>query len=83
MTDEHRKSYRGVLCSSCKEPIRVSARVIQVENEIAHDATNVPYSFAVRCKACEHEGVYTMDDVRTFEGEPRARRVRACSAGAN
>lgn len=35
-----------------------------------------PRSFVARCKSCISENVYTISEVRTFEGEPRTRPLK-------
>ena len=65
------KSYRGVTCIWCREPIAVPARVARLQNQLESEETNPPHSFIVRCKLCECENVYSIADVKTFEGSPR------------
>ena len=71
MTAELLKSYPGVTCLRCREPIAVSAKVVRLLDEIENRETNMPYTFVARCKLCEYECLYVISDVRTFEGEPR------------
>ncbi len=76
------KSYYGVSCIWCREPIPVSAKVASLREEIDHQETNTPHTFVARCKLCEYESVYAINGVEIFEGEPRKRTSRARAAGA-
>jgi hypothetical protein len=70
------KSYRGVSCHRCGDPIPVSAKVAALhENENAE--TDVPHTFIERCKLCEFEDVYLVSAIKTFEGEQRRSAARA------
>lgn len=81
MISELTKSYRGVLCSRCGEPIAVSAKIVSLQDEQEYRETNAPRAFALRCKLCESEGVYAINNVQGFDGEPRNRNWRARAAG--
>jgi hypothetical protein len=82
MIAEIMKTYSGVLCVQCGEPIPVSARVVSLQEEVMSKESYVPHAFNARCRSCEGENMYSVADVRVFEGEPRKRRSRARSAGA-
>ena len=58
------KSYRGVSCVRCREPIPVSAKVVSLQDEIAQGENNVPQTFSARCYLCEQESVYETKDLR-------------------
>ena len=83
MIAELRKSYRAVPCSRCNEPIPVPSRVVNLQDEIGQDETNVTHTFAARCKMCEFESVYAIREVQVFDGEPRkpTSKTRAARAG--
>jgi hypothetical protein len=82
MIAELMKSYPGVSCIWCSEPIPVSAKVASLRQESAHGETNSPYAFVARCKVCEYESVYAISGIEIFEGEPRKRTSKARAAGA-
>ena len=82
MITELAKTYRGVLCSRCNEPIPVSSKVARLQTEVEHSEESVARSFVARCKLCEYESVYTVEAIRTFDGEPRKRGRKARAARA-
>ena len=82
MIAELTKSYRGVSCVRCGEPIPVSPKVISLQDEIENRETNAPHAFIARCRLCEHESVYAIGEVHIFDGEPRKRISRSRAVGA-
>jgi hypothetical protein len=82
MIADLKKSYCGVLCIRCGEPIPVSARVASLQDELEYNETNAVHSFIVRCRLCECESRYSITEVRTFDGGPRKRSSKAKTAGA-
>jgi hypothetical protein len=73
------RNYRGVFCGRCREPIPVSSKVVRQQDEIENEVTKAPYTFPLRCRYCEQEGIYAISEVRKFDGEPRARTVHSHS----
>jgi hypothetical protein len=78
MTQEVTQSYRGVLCTSCKQAIPVPAIVASIEAE-SGDAEQPVRVFNLRCRACEKEQPYRTTDIVEFFGAPRV-RTRLSSA---
>jgi len=82
MIAELKINYRGVLCNRCNEPIPVPSKVISLQDEIEHRKTGTRGAFTVRCRLCEYEGVYSIQDIRSFDGEPRLRSLTWRTSGA-
>jgi hypothetical protein len=83
VTESTKRNYRGVFCGRCRAPIPVSSKVVRQEDEIENEELNAPYTFPLRCRHCEQEGIYAMSDVQKFDGEPRARAVRSPTVGGS
>jgi hypothetical protein len=66
-------TYPGVSCLRCGSLIPVSAKVVEIQDEIVRGKTGVPYAFLARCRMCEYESIYEIRGVQRFDGEPRAR----------
>jgi hypothetical protein len=73
-------SFPGVSCLRCGNAIPVSARIVEIQDDIARGRTGVPYAFRVRCRICEYETIYEIRNVRRFDGEPRKRTPRKRAA---
>jgi hypothetical protein len=92
MIDEAKQQYRGVLCLHCHQPIPLSSSTTlndtgfgeqQMSGSDAFTVRSLTVrsfterSFAMRCRACEGEGLYTGSDVIACDGTPRTTISRA------
>jgi hypothetical protein len=92
MIGEAKQQYRGVLCLHCHQPIPLSSSTAANEGGCGEQPTTdsgelivrslsvrsfTERSFAMRCRACEGEGLYTGSDVIACDGTPRTRISRA------
>jgi hypothetical protein len=76
------RSYRGVRCLSCRQPIPLPAILIKMDSTLTSKAPDSVHDhptrvFSLRCRACEREKPYRASDILDFEGEPRTRVSRA------
>jgi hypothetical protein len=72
------KTYRGVSCVTCAEPIAISSTLdaaLQDDVETWSDAAS-RRTFIARCSMCDNESRYSIADVRTFEGQLPKREWR-------
>ena len=74
------RSFPGVSCLRCGNPIPVSATIVDIQDDISNGGTDVPYAFRIRCRICEYETIYEVGKVQTFDGEPRKRGTRKRAA---
>jgi hypothetical protein len=84
MTQSH---YPGVLCSRCKERIRIPRSTAVLYEELSRGEVSAhedarSCAFTLRCKVCDGESVYGIEEVREFEGPPRSRNTKYKSARA-
>jgi hypothetical protein len=72
-----KQSYAGVVCRSCRQAIPLPAIVISKASEIENDPASRenPQScvFTLRCRACDKELPYRVNEIVDFEGAPRPR----------
>jgi hypothetical protein len=68
------QSYRGVLCSNCRQPIPLPAIIVRMELTSADvRAEEGDRVFSLRCRACEKEMPYRVSNIIDVEGTPRSR----------
>jgi hypothetical protein len=90
MTEEmEQRSYRGVKCLCCKQPIRISPLVLNIEAEVHTTPTGLRcHVFQLRCAACVKERQYKIAEILQFEAPPATLVTRvdppsACRPGNN
>jgi RNase P subunit RPR2 len=71
------KHYKAIVCARCGAAIPVSPKIARLQEERREDTAATPRTFMARCRGCENEGVYTIDSIRSFEGEPTKRKSRS------
>ena len=82
MIAEAKKNYRGVLCNRCGASVPVPQKAVELREELGRGEREAGRSFAVRCRVCEHEGVYSTAEIREFDGDPPMRFARRRAATA-
>jgi len=74
---EKQQSYAGVVCRSCRQAIPLPAIVISMASEIEGDPSGRENTqgcvFTLRCRACDKELPYRVNEIVDFEGTPRPR----------
>lgn len=79
--DTQKQKYSGVRCYSCGEVIPLSAKTVQKLDARAQKTevtpAESPIVFNLRCKACEKESFYGVQDIVQIEGTPRLSRASA------
>jgi len=80
MTAEMLRTFHGVSCVKCREPIRVSSKVVGLLDAIEQGDTNLPHTFETRCKLREFESLYVVSDIQIFQGEARRQALRTQAA---
>src|SRR5580698_8973092 len=79
--ETEKEKYSGVRCYSCGEAIPLPAKTVQKVHARAEKAeaghVETPVVFNLRCKACEKESFYGVQDIVQMEGTPRISRAAA------
>ncbi|MFY9691167.1 MAG: hypothetical protein WA369_01670 [Candidatus Acidiferrales bacterium] len=69
--------YAGVVCRCCRQAIPLPSIVLSMAAEIDGDPSSLETVqarvFSLRCRACDKEMPYRVDEIVDFEGTPRAR----------
>ena len=65
--------FRAVLCRHCGKGIRVPALVSRRESQFSANSNDVHYQlvsrvFNVRCRCCERESVYSINQIIDYSG---------------
>jgi hypothetical protein len=62
--------FRGVLCRHCGKPVRIPGLVLRRDSEshTQHDANDNQFQlvsrvFVLRCRSCERESIYAIDQI--------------------
>lgn len=69
--------YAGVVCRCCRQAIPLPAIVVSMAAEIENDPSSHDNPqgrvFSLRCRACDKEMPYRVNEIVDFEGAPRPR----------
>jgi len=64
------QNFRGVLCRHCGKPVRIPGIVLRKDTAChgQHDACDTHFHliskvFVLRCRSCEREGIYAMNQI--------------------
>jgi len=80
--------FRGVVCRHCAKPVRVPKIVLQKDGEShAHSASDSSFQlisrvFVLRCRSCERESIYTIDQIVDCKFTPTPEPHRAAHSVA-
>jgi hypothetical protein len=80
IVEAERMKYRGVLCFHCRRPIPLSARIANVDASLRRVNRSPieelgPRVFALRCRVCQEEGLYSESHFVDCDGLPLPRSM--------
>jgi hypothetical protein len=82
-----KSSFRGVKCHHCGKPVRVPSLVVRQESAShGHHEENdstfhlISRVFVLRCRSCEKESVYAINQIADFAFEASPARHKAAVA---
>ena len=70
--------FRGVICRHCSKPVRVPQIVLRKDIEMHGQAVDpsqfqlISRVFVLRCRSCERESIYTIDQIVDCTFPPKA-----------
>jgi hypothetical protein len=88
------KQFRGVICRHCGKPVRIPTIVQRKDSELhGHHHASPPINddghfqlvsrvFVLRCRSCERESIYAMDEIVDCFYSPPAAFGRLAHAAA-
>jgi hypothetical protein len=82
-----KSNFRGVKCHHCGKPVRVPSSVMRQESasHSHHDGDDTTFHlisrvFVLRCRSCEKESVYAINQIADFAPETAPARHRTAVA---
>jgi hypothetical protein len=68
------KTFRGVLCRWCRKPIRVPKKFQNSDDDNAVNEIDLPdqlvsQTFILRCRACQKESIYSVNQINDYGPE--------------
>jgi hypothetical protein len=80
MIQEAKQSYRGVLCTHCRQPIPLPKTIAKLETPAGGADSGLalelgPRVYTLRCRACQGESLYSESKFIDCEGTPRMRHT--------